>query len=208
MTKDVIKTLEIAEDAPNNPYELFDLWMAEAEKSEPNDPNAMSLATIDPDGKPAVRIVLLKGLDERGFVFYTNQQSRKGKALAANPYAALCFYWKTLGRAVRIQGATETVTDAEADAYYATRDRGSRIGAWASLQSQELNNRSTLAARVAQFENKFKDIDNIPRPPHWSGYRITPDTIEFWHDGTHRLHTRVVYTLNNDGTWKRIMLYP
>ena len=205
MSADIIKSLEKAEDAPANPYQLFDIWMADATASEPNDPNAMSLATIDPDGRPAVRIVLLKGLDERGVVFYTNHNSYKGQSLTANPYAALCFHWKTLQR---VQGAVEVVTDEEADAYYNTRGRGSRIGAWASLQSQELDSRTTLAERVKEFEDKFKDIENIPRPPHWSGFRVKPDTIEFWHDGAHRLHTRVVYTPAADGTWSKVMKYP
>ncbi|HIF26012.1 MAG TPA: pyridoxamine 5'-phosphate oxidase [Micavibrio sp.] len=208
MSADIIKSLEKAEDAPANPYQLFDIWMADATVSEPNDPNAMSLATIDAKGRPAVRMVLLKGLDERGFIFYTNQNSYKGQSLAANPQAALCFHWKTLGRSVRVQGSIEVVTDEEADAYYNTRGRGSRIGAWASLQSQELDSRTTLAQRVKDLEEKFKDVEDIPRPPHWSGYRVKPDTIEFWHDGEHRLHTRVVYPPAADGTWSKVMKYP
>ncbi len=152
-------------------------------------------------------MVLLKGLDERGFAFYTNRESRKGENLAANPHAALCFHWKSLGRQVRVEGPVETVDKAEADAYYASRGRGSRLGAWASQQSRPLVARKTLADKVAALDKKYGPQDDIPRPAHWGGYRVMPERIEFWHEGLHRLHTRVVYTRDGNG-WKREMLYP
>src|SRR4051794_7535997 len=156
-----------------DPFARFAIWMAEAEASEPSDANAMILATVAADGTPAARTVLLKGVDPRGFVFYTNTQSRKGDELAANARAALLFYWKSLGRQIRIEGATEPVTSAEADAYYATRPRISRLGAWASDQSRPLAERTELERRLARFEATYPDED-IPRPPHWSGYRVLP----------------------------------
>lgn len=205
--QDIIKILENAHSAPDDPLLLFGQWMKEAEASEPADPNAMCLATIDPDGKPDARIVLLKQWDERGFVFYTNRESRKGRALAAHPVACLNFHWKTLGRQVRINGAAEQVSAEESDAYYATRPVGSRIGAWASRQSRPLESRSALAALVKEFEEKYKNSDHIPRPPHWGGYRIKPERIEFWHDGDFRLHTRLVYQRAGTG-WEKEMLFP
>lgn len=205
---DIIQKLESATQAPDDPFALFTLWLEEAEKSEPTDPNAMSLATIDPDGRPSVRIVLLKSHDGDGFVFYTNRQSRKGLALTAHPAAALCFHWKSLGRQVRVEGAAHPVSDAESDAYYNSRPVGSRIGAWASDQSRPLPDRATLVARVAEQAARFPGPD-IPRPPHWGGYRLVPDRIEFWHDGAERLHTRVLYTRKADGDgWSRGLLYP
>jgi pyridoxamine 5'-phosphate oxidase len=204
---DPLKTLEKAELAPIDPITLFKQWLKEAESSEINDPNAMCLATIDPDGRPAARIVLLKNLDERGFVFYTNRESRKGAALNMHPQGALCFHWKTLGRQVRVEGKVLLVDDAESDEYYNSRPRGSRIGGWASRQSRPLESRSTLADRVAELEKQYGDNDIIPRPPHWGGYRLVPDYIEFWHDGDFRLHTRLTYTRTGDG-WERGMLYP
>ncbi|PJB70892.1 MAG: pyridoxamine 5'-phosphate oxidase [Alphaproteobacteria bacterium CG_4_9_14_3_um_filter_47_13] len=204
---DIIKTLENAGDAPDSPFILFNDWMAEAEKTEPNDPNAMCLATISPEGLPDARIVLLKALDEKGFVFYTNRQSKKGSDLAANPVAALNFYWKTLGRQVHVRGTVEQITDPESDAYFITRPHGSKIGAWASQQSKPLENRSTLETRVQEFENKFKDDEAIPRPPYWGGYRVKPDIIEFWHAGDFRLHTRLSYKRNGHD-WKKQMLFP
>ncbi len=209
LNNDIIKNLETATDGPGDPYALFEAWMEDAVASEINDPNAMSLATIDPDGRPSLRIVLLKHLDENGFVFYTNRESRKGEALKANPVAALCFHWKTLRRSVRIEGAVSLVSDEESDSYYASRPMGSRIGAWASQQSRRLESRSLLAHRVASLEQEYEDQDqdSIPRPPHWGGYRVHPDRIEFWHDGTHRLHTRLIYKADKDG-WIREMLYP
>jgi len=192
-------------DAPD-PYLIFAEWMAEAAASEINDPNAMCLATSTPEGRPSARMVLLKGQDARGFVFYTNLESRKGRELAGNPFAALCFHWKTLARSIRIEGAIEAVTDAEADAYYASRSRGSRIGAWASRQSRELEGRWALEKAVAEYTLKF-GLGEIPRPPHWSGFRLLPDRIEFWRDMNFRLHERRVF-VPDSGTWKLQTLYP
>jgi len=192
-------------DTPD-PYLIFAEWMAEATASEINDPNAMCLATSTPEGRPSARMVLLKGQDARGFVFYTNLESRKGRELAGNPFAALCFHWKTLARSIRIEGAIEAVTDAEADAYYASRSRGSRIGAWASSQSRELEGRWALEKAVAEYTVKF-GLGVIPRPPHWSGFRLLPDRIEFWRDMNFRLHERRVF-VPDSGTWKLQTLYP
>jgi len=192
-------------DAPD-PYLIFAEWMAEASASEINDPNAMCLATSTPQGRPSARMVLLKGQDARGFVFYTNLESRKGRELADNPFAALCFHWKTLARSIRIEGAIESVTDAEADAYYASRSRGSRIGAWASRQSRELEGRWALEKAVAEYTVKF-GLGEIPRPPHWSGFRLLPDRMEFWRDMNFRLHERRVF-LPDSGAWKLQTLYP
>ncbi|MEP6785124.1 MAG: pyridoxamine 5'-phosphate oxidase [Sphingomonadales bacterium] len=190
----------------NDPHALFDIWMADAEASETNDPNAMALATVDSRGQPSVRMVLLKGHDPRGFVFYTNQQSRKADDLADTARAGLLFHWKSLRRQVRIDGPVETVTGAEADAYFATRGRISRLGAWASDQSRPLADRATLEARLAEVTARF-DGGDIPRPPHWSGYRVRPETIEFWEDGAHRLHNRRLFTRAGDG-WTEGLLYP
>jgi pyridoxamine 5'-phosphate oxidase len=192
-------------DTPD-PYALFAEWFAEAEKSEPNDPNGMCLATSTPEGRPSARMVLLKGQDERGFVFYTNLESRKGEQLAANPFAALCFHWKSLRRSIRIEGRVESVTDAEADAYYATRARGSRIGAWASRQSRQLEGRWALEKAVAEYTLKF-GVGAIPRPEFWSGFRLLPDRIEFWRDMPFRLHERRVFHAEA-GTWREEALYP
>ena len=189
-----------------DPYALFTEWMAEATRSEPNDPNALCLATATPEGRPSARMVLLKGHDVRGFVFYTNLESRKGRELAANPFAALCFHWKTLARSIRVEGAIEAVTDAEADAYYASRSRGSRIGAWASRQSRPLEGRWALEKAVAEYTLKFGNGE-IPRPPHWSGFRLLPDRIEFWRDMPFRLHERRVFVTDGAG-WKLETLYP
>jgi pyridoxamine 5'-phosphate oxidase len=199
--------LENIAGAPDDPLALFAAWLAEAEASEPSDPNAMCLSTIDPDGRPSSRIVLLKGLDALGFVFYTNTQSRKGRALAAHPAVALNFHWKSLDRQVRVEGAVAPVSAEEADAYFATRGRGSRIGAWASEQSRPLASREELAQRVAAIDEKYAGME-IPRPPHWSGYRVAPTHMEFWHQGTHRLHTRIVYKKEDSGGWSRVMLNP
>lgn len=204
---DPIKMLEKPEQGPSDPITLFQEWLREAESSEINDPNAMCLATIDPDGRPSARIVLLKALDERGFVFYTNRESRKGDALKLNPHAALCFHWKTLGKQVRVEGKVLLVDDQESDDYYNSRHKGSRIGAWASRQSRPLDSRSTLADRVAALEKQYADSTVIPRPPHWGGYRVIPEYIEFWHDGGFRLHTRLIYKKTENG-WERSMLYP
>ena len=190
-----------------DPFARFREWMAEAEASEPVDANAMMLATAAPDGRVSARAVLLKAVDARGFVFYTNMQSRKTQELAANRYAALLFYWKSLGRQVRIEGTVEQVTDAEADAYFASRPRISRLGAWASDQSRPLPDRAVLEQRLAEYEAKFPAND-IPRPPYWSGYRVLPDCFEFWQNMPFRLHDRTLYRRSAEGGWTIGKLYP
>jgi pyridoxamine 5'-phosphate oxidase len=196
-------TLENATD----PFAQFRAWFAEAETAEINDPNAMSVATVGADGRPSVRILLLKGLDDRGFTFFTNTQSRKGDQLDATRFAALTFHWKSLRRQVRIEGPVERVTDAEADAYFASRPRGSRIGAWASQQSRPLDSRATLEQAVADTEARFAGGD-VPRPPHWTGFRVVPDRIEFWQDREYRLHDRILFTRDGEGEWSKGRLYP
>ena len=193
-------------DQATDPFELFDHWFAEAQASEPNDPNAMALATASPSGAPSVRIVLLKGVDRHGFVFYTNTASRKGDELAANPRAALDFHWKSLRRQIRIEGSVTPVGSQEADAYFRSRPRDSRIGAWASDQSRPLDTRGALEARIAQYDAKFPG-DAVPRPPLWSGYRLAPARFEFWHDRPFRLHDRITFTADPGG-WSRARLYP
>ena len=190
----------------DDPFALFDSWFAEARLSEPNDAEAMALATADADGHPSVRMVLLKGQDARGFVFYTNLDSRKGAELAANPNAGLLFHWKSLRRQVRIEGSVSAVSDGEADAYFATRGRDSRLGAWASDQSRPLADRATFEARVVAMRERFGDGD-IPRPPRWSGFRVTPQRIEFWSDRDARLHERRLF-LATDAGWSEGLLYP
>jgi pyridoxamine 5'-phosphate oxidase len=190
-----------------SPFDQFRLWMEEAERAEINDPNAMIVATATPDGLPSARTVLLKAWDERGFVFYTNKESRKGEELAANPRTFLLFYWKSLHRQVRIEGAVEDVSDAEADAYYASRPRISQLGAWASQQSRRLDDRATLEARLAQAERRFP-TDEIPRPAYWSGYRVRPARFEFWQDMPFRLHDRTVYQPDGAGGWMQSKLFP
>jgi pyridoxamine 5'-phosphate oxidase len=189
-----------------DPFDLFAEWFAAAQAGELNDPEAMSLATIDLDGAPAVRIVLLKGFDRRGFAFYTNFQSNKGRQLAADPRAALCFHWKSLRRQVRVQGSVAQVSDEDADAYFASRARVSRIGAWASDQSRPLDSRATLEARVAELDKLYPGED-VPRPPHWSGFRLAPRRFEFWQDGKFRLHNRIEYRPEGSG-WAGTRLYP
>ena len=190
----------------HDPDALFEQWLAEAEKSEPNDPNAMALATADAQGRPSVRMVLLKGHDARGFVFYTNQDSRKGNDLAANAQAALLFHWKSQRRQVRIEGPVEPVSAAEADLYFATRSRDSQLGAWASEQSRPLDRRETFEARYEEVRARFEGGD-VPRPPRWSGYRVVPERIEFWTDRAHRLHERRLFTRTSGG-WSEGLLYP
>jgi len=189
------------------PYELFGKWFEDATQSEPNDPNALALSTVDSDGMPNVRMVLLKGYDTRGFVFYTNYESTKGREILSARKAAMCFHWKTLRRQVRVRGNVELVSDEEADAYYASRARGSRIGAWASKQSRPLESRFALEKAVAEYTAKYA-IGNIPRPPYWSGFRIVPVTIEFWHDRAFRLHDRVIFERAESGGWTKTRLYP
>jgi len=188
------------------PYSLFGEWLEDAKQSEPNDPNAVALSTVDPEGMPNVRMVLLKGYDTRGFVFYTNYESTKGREILASMKAAMCFHWKSLQRQVRIRGNVEIVSDEEADAYYASRARGSRIGAWASKQSRPLESRFALEKAVAEYTAKYA-IGNIPRPSYWSGFRIVPVSIEFWHDRPFRLHDRVLFT-QAEGGWNKARLYP
>lgn len=177
----------------NEPFALFNEWLSEAEASEPNDPNAVALATVDPSGMPNVRMVLLKGHDERGFVFYTNFESTKGNELLTSMKAAMGFHWKSLRRQIRIRGPLERVSDEEADTYYNSRHPQSRLGAWASDQSRPLGSRQELVDKLRAAEEKYGN-ENIPRPPHWSGFRIIPETIEFWKDGEFRLHDRIVFS--------------
>jgi len=194
-------------EAMTDPFAHFQEWMAEAEKSEPSDPNAMTVVSTTLDGKPSARTILLKGVDPRGFVFYTNKQSRKAGELAANANIFLLFFWKSLGRQIRIEGTVEHVTDAEADAYYASRPRVSRLGAWASDQSRPLESRAELERRLAEYEAKYPGED-IPRPPHWSGYRVLPSYFEFWQNMPFRLHDRTIYEALPDGGWTSGKLFP
>jgi pyridoxamine 5'-phosphate oxidase len=190
-----------------DPFARFNLWLAEAEASESTDPNAMIVVTATPDGKPSARAILLKGVDDRGFVFYTNKESRKSAELAANPAVFLLFYWKSLARQIRIEGQAEDVTDAEADAYFASRPRISRLGAWASDQSRPLADRTELERRLAENEAKFPGED-IPRPSYWSGYRVIPSLFEFWQGMDFRLHDRTTYTRSPNGGWSVGKLFP
>jgi pyridoxamine 5'-phosphate oxidase len=195
--------------ATDDPIARFAAWLADAERTEPNDPNAMALATAGADGAPSLRMVLLKGADARGFIFYTNLGSRKAAELRADPRAALCFHWKTLRRQVRVEGRVDDVADAEADAYFATRARVSQLGAWASKQSQPLRGRFELEARVAKYTAKFA-VGPVPRPPFWSGFCVVPSSIEFWEDRPFRLHMRHVYrrAAGAPTGWEVEELYP
>jgi pyridoxamine 5'-phosphate oxidase len=193
-----------------DPFALFDAWFAEAQTSEPNDPNAMALATADASGRPAVRMVLLKGHGPDGFVFYTNRESRKAGDLKANMQAALLFHWKSQRRQIRIEGAVSLVTDAESDAYFASRGRDSQLGAWASEQSRPLAARSIFEGRFEAMQFRYEGGE-VPRPPHWGGYRVVPDRIEFWQDRAHRLHERRLFTragTESDAGWTEGLLYP
>jgi pyridoxamine 5'-phosphate oxidase len=203
---------EFSAYADQDPFALFAAWLDEASKKELNDPNAMALATADADGLPNVRMVLLKGVDDRGFVFYTNLESQKGQELAANPKAALCFHWKSLRRQVRVRGLVESVTPEEADAYYASRPRDSRIGAWASQQSRPLESRFALEKAVARYAARYA-IGDVPRPPYWSGFRIMPQSVEFWQDRPFRLHDRLRFervpaSPDQPVRWTTTRLYP
>jgi pyridoxamine 5'-phosphate oxidase len=190
------------------PFPLFEQWFGEAGKGEPNDPNAMALATVDADGLPDVRMVLLKGADERGFVFYTNEESAKGREIAASPKAALLFHWKSLRRQIRLRGPVTYVSEPEADAYFKSRPRDSRVGAWASQQSRPLESRVALEKAIADYAAEFGGGD-VPRPPYWRGFRLTPIAMEFWHDRPFRLHDRMLFTREGvDAPWRRERLYP
>lgn len=191
-----------------DPIELFDSWFAEARASEPNDPDAMALATADEVGNPYVRMVLLKGFSRDGFTFFTNEQSEKGQQLALkDPQAALLFHWKSLRRQVRVQGSVERVPATEADAYFASRSRESQLGAWASDQSRPLESRDLLEGRYEEVRQRFESKD-VPRPPHWGGYRVVPLVMEFWEDRPHRLHDRRIFLAQEDGSWASWLLYP
>ena len=194
--------------ASDEPLRLFAEWLEEATKSEPNDPNAMSVATVDADGLPDVRMVLLKGFDDQGAVFYTNMESQKGRELNATPKAALLFHWKSLRRQVRLRGPVEQVSEAEADAYFASRARLAQIGAWASKQSAPLESRLAFEKAIARYTAKYA-IGTVPRPPHWSGFRVIPMSIEFWEDRPFRLHERIEFRRETPGgPWSKTRLYP
>ena len=190
-----------------DPFALFDQWFAEARAAEVNDPEAMALATADSVGNPTVRMVLLKGHSPDGFVFYTNEESEKGRELSENPSAALLFHWKSLRRQVRIEGEVERIAAEQADEYFATRSRDSQLGAWASQQSRPLESREVFEARYEEMKRRFEDQE-VPRPPHWGGYRVVPLCIEFWQDRPHRLHERTMFLAQDDGTWASWLLYP
>ena len=190
-----------------NPIDLFKKWFAKAKDNEINDPNALALATSDNTNQPSVRMVLLKDITDKGFVFYTNFESRKSIELKKNQKASMCFHWKSLRRQVRIIGKVEQVTDKEADEYFSSRPYKNRIGAWASSQSKILDKRETFLEKIKDFEKKYPDENNVPRPPYWSGWRVLPDEIEFWVDGEGRIHERLNYK-NKNGKWKKELLYP
>jgi|TARA_Y100000389_G_scaffold10138_1_gene9469 pyridoxamine 5'-phosphate oxidase len=191
-----------------DPIQLFKVWMDEAKKMEPNDPNALSLATSNKNNFPSVRMVLLKDFSQNGFVFYTNLNSQKGNDLRENPKAAMCFHWKSLLRQVRINGRVTQVADEDADQYFNSRAYVSRIGAWASNQSEELTNRSQLINSIQEYKNKYSDEKKVPRPSHWSGWNLSPLSIEFWLDGDNRIHERLKYIKNSSGQWNKSLLSP
>ena len=191
-----------------DPIQLFNEWMEEAIKTEPNDPNAVSLATSNKNNIPSVRMVLLKDFNENGFIFYTNLNSQKGDELKENPYAAMCFHWKSLLRQVRISGKVSLVPDQVADEYYSSRAYESRIGAWASKQSEKLISRDQLIKSIEDYKKKFNDKSNVPRPNNWSGWNLVPDSIEFWLDGDNRIHERLKYNKDNSGSWIKSLLSP
>ncbi len=192
----------------DNPLDLFKIWMNEAIKSEPNDPNALSLATSSINGTPSIRMVLLKDYSKKGFTFYTNLKSQKSEEIKINPKASMCFHWKSLLRQIRISGSIDKVSNEEADIYFASRSYGSRIGAWASNQSHILNNRSELFDQIEKFKTKFPKQKNLPRPEYWSGWILKPNEIEFWKDGNDRIHERLKYIKNKNNSWERILLNP
>jgi pyridoxamine 5'-phosphate oxidase len=191
----------------DNPLDLFKEWYAEAKKTEINDPNALSVATVDENGAPSVRMVLLKDFSVKGFVFYTNLNSKKSKDIKKNPQVSICFHWKSILRQIRISGKVSNVSDAEADKYYNSRGYDSRIGAWASDQSKILKDRQDLYNSIEEYEKKYPDKNNVPRPSHWSGWCLNPDSIEFWLDGKSRIHERLKYIKNNN-TWDKVLLSP
>ena len=192
----------------DDPFELFEKWFAEAKKNEINDPNALALGTSSKDGIPSVRMVLLKGFDKNGFVFYTNLNSQKGNEIKENPNASMCFHWKSLLRQIRIVGSLEKVNDRVADDYYNSRAYESRIGAWASKQSTVLKNRDELLNSIDEYRKKFKDKENVPRPEHWSGWNLKPSSIEFWLDGNNRIHERLKYSYQKNNIWTKSLLSP
>ena len=192
----------------DDPIQLFKLWMEEAKKAEPNDPNALSLATSDKNNFPSVRMVLLKDFNQNGFVFYTNLNSQKGNEIKENPKVAMCFHWKSLLRQIRISGIVTQVNDEVADQYYNSRGYESRIGAWASKQSEELSGRDQLINSIKEYKNKYNDENKVPRPSHWSGWNLSPSSIEFWLDGESRIHERLKYTKDSSGQWRKSLLSP
>ena len=191
-----------------DPIKLFKIWMDEAKKSEPNDPNALTLATSNKNNFPSARMVLLKDFNQNGFIFYTNLNSQKGNDLKENPIAAMCFHWKSLLRQVRISGTVSQVEDDVADQYYNSREYESRIGAWASKQSKELSSRDELINSIKEFKQKYNDESKVPRPSHWSGWNLSPSSIEFWLDGDNRIHERLKYTMDKNNNWIKSLLSP
>ena len=192
----------------DNPYKLFEEWFNEAKKSELNDPNALALGTADKGGIPSVRMVLLKGFSDNGFVFFTNLNSKKSLDINSNPKASMCFHWKSLLRQIRIVGKINSISEKEADEYYSSRAYGSRIGAWASNQSSILNDREELYESIKNYKKKFPDENNVPRPNYWSGWNLSPNEIEFWLDGENRIHQRLKYIRLDENNWKKVLLSP